>query len=100
MHRLSEEAAAKHQDRLQTASDSWIVSSVRRLNEHGQDAIESLMRSADQSLRDSCAKLFQGLSETLRERPASSSSPVGFAPAHEIESAPAPHNELANGANA
>ena len=102
LHRLSEEASAKHQERLQTASDSWIVSSVRRLNEHGQDAIESLMRSADQSLRDSCAKLFEGLSEMLREHPASSPSPVGFAPApvHEIESAPAPHNELANGANA
>jgi len=102
LHRLSEEAAAKHQDRLQNASDSWTVSSVRRLNEHGQDAIESLTRSADQSLRESFAKLFEGLSEMFRERPAASAAPVGFSPspAHEIEEAPAPHNELASGANA
>jgi len=102
LHRVSDEAAAKHQDRLQTASDSWIVSSVRRLNEHGQDSIESLMRSADQSLRESCAKLFEGLSEMLRDRPAASAAPVGFTPgpARDIEEAPAPHNELANGANA
>ena len=102
LHRVSEEAAAKHQDRLQTASDSWIVSSVRRLNEHGQDSIEALMRSADQSLRESCAKLFEGLSEMLRDRPAASAAPVGFTPgpARDIEEAPAPHNELANGANA
>lgn len=101
LQRLSEEAVARHQDRLQTASDSWVVSSVRRLNEHGQDAVESLMRSADQSLRDSCAKLFEGLSEMLRERPAAA-APVGFTPgpARDIEEASAPHNELANGANA
>ncbi len=102
LHRLSEEAAAKHQDRLQIASDSWMVSSVHRLNEHGQDSIDSLVRSADQSLRESFAKLFAGLSEMFRERPAASAAPVGFAPpaAREIEDAPAPHNELANGANA
>ena len=102
LHRLSDDATAKHQDRLQNASDSWIVSSVRRLNEHGQDSIDSLVRSADQSLRDSCAKLFQGLSDMFRERPAAPASAVGFIPpaAHEAEEAPAPHNELANGANA
>ncbi|HXX18108.1 MAG TPA: hypothetical protein VEJ46_01785 [Candidatus Acidoferrum sp.] len=100
LQRLSEEAAARHQERLQTASDSWIVSSVRRLNEHGQDAVDALMRSADQSLRESCAKFFEGLSEMLRDRSAASSAPVGFTPARTIEEAPAPHNELANGANA
>ena len=104
LRRLSEEAGAKHQDRLQNASDTWIVSSVRWLNEHGQDSIDSLLRSADQSLRESFAKLFAGLSEMFRERPAASASaaPVGFAPpaAREIEDAPSPHNELASGANA
>ena len=41
----SAEAAAKHQERLQASSDSWVVSSVRRLNEHGQSAVESLISS-------------------------------------------------------
>jgi hypothetical protein len=66
LERLSGEAAGRFQDRLGTAADSWIVSSVRRLNEHGQNAIEALMRSADQSLRDSCAKIFYGIAEALR----------------------------------
>ena len=102
LQRLSEEAAARHQERLQTAGDSWIVSSVRRLNEHGQDAVESIVRSADQSLRESCAKFFEALSDMLRDRPAASAAPVGFTPgpARSIEEAPAPHNELTNGANA
>lgn len=65
---MTREAASKFQERLETAGDSWIVSSIRRLNEHGQDSIEALMRSADQTLRDSCAKFFESLAQSLRER--------------------------------
>jgi hypothetical protein len=72
LERLSNEAAARHQERLDTASDSWVVSSVRRLNEHGQNAIELLTRSSDQALRDSCAKFFDGLAELFGGREAES----------------------------
>jgi len=83
LDRLSGEAEAKYQERLQTACDSWIVSSVRRLSEHGQNTIESMLRSADQALRDSCSKVFEGLAEIVRERSASvagASGVAGFAP--------------------
>jgi hypothetical protein len=70
LDRLSGEAAGRFQDKLQSTADSWVVASVRRLNEHGQNGIESLLRSADQALRDSCSKVFEGLAEMLRERAA------------------------------
>ena len=106
LDRMSGEAAGKHQERLDGASDQWIVSSVRRLNEHGQNVIETLVRSADQALRDSCARLFEGLSEMVRERGANNSTSAaavpGFTPpaGREGGDAPAPHNESAQGANA
>jgi hypothetical protein len=68
LERVSGEAAGKFQDRLQTTADSWVMASVRRLNEHGQNGIESLLRSADQALRDSCSKVFDSLAQMLRER--------------------------------
>jgi len=68
LERISGDAAGKFQDRLQTTADSWVMASVRRLNEHGQNGIESLLRSADQALRDSCSKVFDGLAQMLRER--------------------------------
>jgi hypothetical protein len=74
LDQLSYDATAKHQDRLQTACDSWLVSSVRRLNEHGQNTIESLMRVTDQALRDSCSKVFENLAEMMRDRERGSSS--------------------------
>lgn len=103
LERASEEAAGKYQERLQTACDSWMVSSVRRLNEHGQNAIESLLRSADQALRDSFSRVFEGLSAMLRERATNAAGVAGFPPGPAREAAePSPaHNESAsNGANA
>jgi DNA anti-recombination protein RmuC len=97
LEQMSNEAASQFQERLQTTGDSWVLSSVRRLNEHGQDAVESLMRSADQSLRDSCAKLFEGLSEMLRDRATNAAGVSGFTPTptREVaESKPTPRNEV------
>ncbi len=76
---LSGDAMGKYEERLQTACDSWIVSSVRRLSEHGQNVIESMLRSADLALRESCSKVFDGLAEILRERSASAAGVSGAA---------------------
>jgi hypothetical protein len=98
LQRMSDEAVARHQGRLESSSDSWVVSSVRRLNEHGQTAIDSLVHTADETVRDSCAKLFQGLSQMLRDRPTHPAEPVGFSPGLDAE-VPS-HSESATGANA
>jgi hypothetical protein len=96
LDRLSGEAAGRFQEKLQSTADSWVVGSVRRLNEHGQNSIESLLRSADQALRDSCSKVFEGLAEMLRERAsnaASAGSVAGFAiPNRDTENS-GPHNQ-------
>ncbi len=92
---LSAEAAAKHQERLQASSDSWVVSSVRRLNEHGQSAVESLIQSADKSLRDSCSKVFEELAQMLRQTK-SIADAAAFAPPPASESA-ASHQQSASG---
>jgi hypothetical protein len=91
---LSNKATDKHQERLETSSDSWMVSSVRRLNEQGKNAIESLVRSADQALRDSCSKVFEGFAEMLRGRtPEAARAPFTPEPSREISKTPEPHNQ-------
>ena len=77
LDRLSNESTGKYQEKLQASGDAWVVSSMRRLNEHGQNGIESLLRTADQALRDSFAKVFEGLSEMLRERGANAAGAGG-----------------------
>lgn len=99
LERLSSEASARFQDRISTAGDSCVVSSVRRLNEHGQNVLESLMRSADQALRESCAKLFDGFAEILRERsprPEFSGHSSGIREAAEAAPPPPPNDSALN----
>ena len=95
LDRISDEAAGRYRERLDTTCDSWMVSSVRRLNEHGQNVIESLMRSADQALRDSCAKFFDGMAETLRNR-AGSNGIGAYAPVAAREGVEIPSQDSAS----
>jgi len=105
LDRLSNEGAAKYQERLDTMCESWTASSVRRLNEHSQNVIESLMRSADQAMRDSCSTLFEGLAETLRNRAvnaagAASVEGLTFVQNTETTETPGSNNESASSASA
>ncbi len=102
LDRASDEATEKYQERLHRASESWVDSSVREFNVHGRDAIEMLVRSADQAVRDSCSKLFEGFSELLRQRVGNSPGPAGFGvvPSEESGETPPPHNESSRGASA
>ena len=68
LERLGSDAAERYRERLDTMCDSWMVSSIRRLNEHGQNTIESLLRSSDQALRDSFSNVFNGLATMMRDR--------------------------------
>jgi hypothetical protein len=97
LDRASDEATEKYRDRLQKASDSWVDSSVRDLNVHGHEAIDTLVHSADQAVRDSCSKLFEGFSELLRLRVGSSGAAE---PSDEPGETPPPHNESSLGASA
>jgi sugar-specific transcriptional regulator TrmB len=74
LDRLSDEVVARYRERLETTADSWIVSSVRRLNEHGQNAIDLLARSSHQALRYSCARFFDDLFQLFRGRNAAGQS--------------------------
>ena len=96
----SDDAAEKYEQRLRDASDTWVASSVRDLDAHGQDAIETLVRSADQAVRDSCSKLFEGFSELLRQRVGNPPGTGGAAPNSEPGETPPPPSESSRGASA
>ncbi|HKV47487.1 MAG TPA: hypothetical protein VJN69_05305 [Candidatus Acidoferrales bacterium] len=79
LNRVAEDAMAQGAGRIQTAADTSTVAAIRRLNEHGQNVIESLMRSADQALRDSASKMFEGLAAAMREQDANATSSAAAA---------------------
>lgn len=91
---ISGAAAGRFEERLQTSSDSFVVSSVRRLSEHGQNTVESLLCSAEQSIRDSFSRVFDGLATALRERSTNAAAVSGFAqPPRDTSEPPLPRND-------
>jgi hypothetical protein len=68
LERLSGESLSQYEERLRTAGDSWMLTSVKKLNEHGQNVIDSLSKNAEKALRNTCSKVFDGLAATMRER--------------------------------
>lgn len=67
LQRLGDESAEQYEEHLRTVCDSWMVTSVRKLNEHGQDVIDSLTRAAEQAVRSTCSRVFDGLAEAMRD---------------------------------
>lgn len=100
LNRLSAASAEHYRGRLQADGESWVHSSVQRLNESGQDLIESLTHSADTALRDSCSKIFEALAGAFRDQASAPAAGIaGFTPAlsRDIPETPMPHNEAAPG---
>ena len=65
--RLSSESIGMHAERLETASDSWMLRSVRQLNEHGRTVMDSLAKSSEMAVRNSFQMIFEGMARTLRD---------------------------------
>jgi hypothetical protein len=72
--RLSGESIGMHAERLETASDSWMLRSVRQLNEHGRTVMDSLTKSSELAVRNSFQMIFEGIARTLRESAAETAS--------------------------
>ncbi len=68
LERLGSESANHFKEKLGAVGDNWMAGSVRKLTEHGQDAVESIARTAEQTLRTTCSRVFDGLAEAMREK--------------------------------
>jgi hypothetical protein len=68
MASLADEVMDLYKRRLDNASNSWMLTTASQLNQQLQGQIETLDRSAEQRLRDTCNRVFAGVGETLRQR--------------------------------
>jgi hypothetical protein len=66
--RLGNQAAEHFRGRLENASNSWLVATVSMLDHQSHDVVANIAKSAEEKLRSTCAEVFSGLGDTLRER--------------------------------
>jgi hypothetical protein len=71
----SEHALDEYRKRLEAASNSWLLTTVSRLDQQSQQLIQSIAQSAQEQLREACAQVFAEVGENLRQRMLASPAP-------------------------
>jgi hypothetical protein len=61
-------AVEQYKQRLENVSNSWMVAAVTTLSQHSQGVLDSLAKAVEQRLRETCADVFAGVGENMRQR--------------------------------
>jgi len=84
MQSLNTKSMEDYKQRLENASNSWLLTTVTKLDQQSQGLIERLAKATEERLKSVCGIVFAEMGETLRQRlaglTAPLSSPVNPAP--------------------
>ncbi|MGH9680557.1 MAG: hypothetical protein ACRD4Y_11465, partial [Candidatus Acidiferrales bacterium] len=72
---ISASAMDEHKQRLENASNSWLLTTVTKLNQQSESLIDQLAASTEKRLKTVCGNVFAEMGETLRQRLAGFSDP-------------------------
>jgi hypothetical protein len=64
----SDHAINEYRKRLEAASNSWLLTTVSRLDQQSQQLIQSIAQSAQAQLREACVQVFAEVGQNLRQR--------------------------------
>jgi hypothetical protein len=68
MQSLTAHAMDEYKQRLENASNSWLVTTVTKLNQQSENLIDRLAATTEQRLRGVCSTVVAEVGETLRRR--------------------------------
>jgi len=66
--RLGNQAVEEYKQRLENTSNTWVLASVTKLNEHSKNLIEQLATASEERIRAACSGVFAEIGESLRQR--------------------------------
>jgi hypothetical protein len=65
---LSSTATGEFKTRLENVSNTWLLTTVAKLDHQSRDVVSGLSASAEEKLRSACAEVFSNVGESLRKR--------------------------------
>jgi hypothetical protein len=68
MESLGTHAMNEYKERLENASNSWLLTTVTKLNQQSEELIDQLLASTEKRLRSTCNDVFDEIGDTLRQR--------------------------------
>lgn len=66
--RATGESLQQYQQRLQNASNTWMVASVTTLNQHSKTVMDTLASAAEARLREACSLALTGMAQTFSDQ--------------------------------
>ena len=81
LKKQTDESIEQYKSRLENASNSWLLASAATLGQNSQAMLDTLARSAEKRIRETCAEVLAGMGDTIKERLLGLST--GFTPADE-----------------
>ena len=63
-----DQSMAEYKTRLENASNSWLLTTVSRLNQQSEQYLETVARITEERVRQTCSDVFAGVGENLRRR--------------------------------
>ena len=68
VEKSSNESIEQYKARLENASNSWLLASATTLGQSSQAVLDTLAKSAEKRIRDTCASVLAGMGDTIKER--------------------------------
>jgi hypothetical protein len=66
--RMGDKSAEQYHSRLENVSKQWMLATVTTLDHQSREVLNGIAAAAEEKLRETCARVFAGIGDTLRER--------------------------------
>jgi hypothetical protein len=68
MAKGSDDSVEQFKTRLENASNSWLLASATTLGQHSQAVLDTLAKSAEKRIRETCSDVLAGMGDTIKQR--------------------------------
>jgi hypothetical protein len=66
--RMGEQSVEQYHSRLENVSKQWMLATVTTLDHQSREVLSGVAAAAEEKLRETCARVFAGIGNTLQER--------------------------------
>jgi trehalose-6-phosphatase len=80
---LSGTATGEFKNRLDNVSNTWLLTTVAKLDHQSREVVSGLSTLAEEKLRTACAEVFSNVGESLRKRLQEITAEFSKTPSHE-----------------
>jgi hypothetical protein len=68
IEKSSDDSIDIYKTRLENASNSWLLASATTLGQHSQAVLDTLAKSAERRIRETCSEVLAGMGDTIKAR--------------------------------